>query len=138
MQFELEETPLTEALLDKFDQGFSAQAIESLGLTNRMKRRAFVSNHDGNFVGAITLSTFWGILQIRQLFIEAPYRKQGLGTLLLNRAFTVGKEENCRFAFVETMSFQALPFYQKFGFSLEFTREGYDGGAVLYYLRKAL
>ena len=31
----------------------------------------------------------------------------------------------CPFAFVETMGFQALEFYEKCGFKLEFTRAGY-------------
>jgi GNAT superfamily N-acetyltransferase len=138
MQFNIEETLITEALLKKFDRGFSEHALESIGHPGEVKRRAFVVHTDGLFVGAMTVGILWGTLQIRQLFIESPYRRQGIGTQFINHAFIIGKEEHCRVSFVETMSFQALPFYQKFGFTLEFARHGFDRDAVLYYLRKEL
>lgn len=47
-------------------------------------------------------------------------------------------DKACPFAFVETMSFQALDFYRKMGFELEFTRSGYKHGTAFHYLRKLL
>lgn len=56
----------------------------------------------------------------------------------MQHALEYGKLRGCRFAFVETMSFQAPEFYQKLGFSIDFKREGFDAGASFYYLRKIL
>ena len=53
-------------------------------------------------------------------------------------ALTYGRDNKCSFAFVETMSFQAIGFYQKIGFELEFTRSGYKRDTSFYYLRKSL
>ena len=63
-------------------------------------------------------------------------RGKGVGRKLMEAACEKGVEYGCRFAFVETMSFQALDFYQKFGFVLEYTRKGYDKGVDFHYLRK--
>lgn len=49
-----------------------------------------------------------------------------------------GRSNKCPFAFVATMSFQAREFYEKIGFTLEFTRSGYKHGTSFHYLRKEL
>ncbi len=53
-------------------------------------------------------------------------------------ALEFGKKRGCQFAFVETMSFQALEFYQKNGFAIDFSREGYARNTSFHYLRKDL
>jgi len=57
---------------------------------------------------------------------------------LMKRAFLYGKERGCRFAFLETLSFQAPEFYEKLGFEVELKRDGYDHNTSFYYLRKDL
>jgi ribosomal protein S18 acetylase RimI-like enzyme len=56
----------------------------------------------------------------------------------MESALKYGRGNKCLFAFVETMSFQALDFYRKVGFELEFTRSGYKHRTLFHYLRKAL
>ncbi len=70
--------------------------------------------------------------------MDECYRCQGLGTELMEVAFKFGRENKCPFAFVETMSFQALGFYQKNEFQLDFTRSGYSHGTSFHYLQKKL
>lgn len=36
------------------------------------------------------------------------------------------------------MDWEALPFYQKLGYSVEFIREGYDSDSKFYFLRKPI
>ena len=79
-----------------------------------------------------------GALHVKYVYVDDAYRGQGLATRLIERAFAYGRENKCFFAFVETMSFQALGFYQKMGFQLEFTRPGYAHGTSFHYLRKDL
>ena len=70
------------------------------------------------------------------LYVAEHARGSGLGTALMEQAFSFGKSHNHAFAFVETMSFQALEFYQKMGFFLEYTRTEYAHNASAHYLRK--
>lgn len=50
----------------------------------------------------------------------------------------IARERKCTFATVNTMDWEALPFYQKLGYSIEFVREGYDKASKMYLLRKEL
>jgi len=56
----------------------------------------------------------------------------------MEKALHFAKENGCHFAFVETMQFQALGFYQKLGFELEFSRSGYANDGIFHYLKKNL
>lgn len=56
----------------------------------------------------------------------------------MKRAKEYARDNNVAFCFVETFHFQALGFYQKIGFMLEFTREGYAQRASFHYLSKVI
>ena len=56
----------------------------------------------------------------------------------MEHAFKYGRQEGCRFTFVETMSFQAPEFYEKIGFKIELKRNGYDANTSFYYLIKII
>ena len=71
------------------------------------------------------------------LWITPPLRHQGWGTKLMKEAEKIGKERGVRFVTVNTMDWEALPFYKKLGYSVEFTREGYDKNSKMFMLRKA-
>jgi len=42
------------------------------------------------------------------------------------------------FATVNTMDWEALSFYQKLGYNIEFTREGFEKDSKMFMLRKKL
>jgi hypothetical protein len=54
----------------------------------------------------------------------------------MKQALQYGRKNNCPFAFVETMSFQAKDFYQKLGFKIEFTRTGFAHGTSFHYMKR--
>ena len=49
-----------------------------------------------------------------------------------------GKMKNCSFFTVDTMNFEARPFYENLGYEVEFTCQGYDKNTSSYSLRKEL
>jgi len=63
---------------------------------------------------------------------------EDIARLLMNHAFEFGIKRGYHFAFVETMSFQAPEFYQKMGFTIEFSRPGYAENTTFHYLKKNL
>ena len=136
--FTITQEPYTPELAISTDKGFSQHAFEMTGFQEPIIRTAFIAKENGVFVGCVCPSILWGTLHIRFMFIEAPYRHRGVGTMLMKKALEFGEAHNCSTAFVDTFSFQALGFYQKLGFELEFTRKGFAHGAVQHYLRKDL
>jgi len=137
-QFAIVESPITTELSTMIDEGFRLYGIDATGFDIHLERIAFIAYDGKTFAGAVTAHVLWGTLHIRNMFIDSPYRRQGLGTTLMNKALDYGQEHGCTVAFVDTMSFQALGFYLKLGFVHEFTRTGFVHNTVLYYLKKPL
>lgn len=135
---EVQEQPLTEDLKKQIYAGFSRHAKAMTGHDEKFPSRAFIATDKGSFAGAIVVELFWGALHLKYIYVEDEYRGKGVGSKLIESAVNYGKDNKCPFAFVETMSFQALDFYRKAGFELEFTRRGFKHGTSFHYLRKSL
>ena len=136
--FTVEEGPCTAEMTSHVEAGFAQQGLEATGFYEPILRTAFVAKDGEAFAGCVTANILWKSLHIRFMFIEAKYRGKKLGTTLMNKALEYGRANGCAVAFVDTLSFQALGFYQKLGFELEFTRTGLAHGVVMYHLRKQL
>ena len=78
------------------------------------------------------------MLSFKKAYFSDRFRGREVATQLMEHALVYGQDNKYPFIFVENMSFQALGFYQKMGFKLEFTRSGYKHGTSLHYLRKGL
>lgn len=95
-------------------------------------------NLDRHIIGGATGASVFGNLYVDMLWVAPHVRAQGWGTQVMRQAETIGKERGCCFATVNTMDWQALPFYQKLGYTIEFTREGFEKEAKMFFLRKIL
>jgi ribosomal protein S18 acetylase RimI-like enzyme len=135
---EVKKQSLSEDLKGQIYKGFSRHAIAMTGHDEKFDAVAFVANEKGHFAGAIVVELFWGALHVKYVYVEDEYRGRGVAAQLMEHALTYGRNHKCPFAFVETMNFQALGFYQKTGFEVEFTRSGYKHGTSFHYLRKDL
>jgi len=98
----------------------------------------FLRDDQGSLHGGLNGDILYGGMYISQLFIEDSLRSQGYGSQLMQKAEALAKEKNCNFVSVNTMDFEALEFYKKHGFYIEFSRNGYDKNSVFYFLRKNL
>ncbi len=128
----------SEELKEEIYKGFNRHSLSVIGYEWILDTFAFVAKDDGVLAGVCVVSFFWGVVHIKYLYVTEKYRKKGLGTNLVNQAIKYGLENKCSFALVETMSYQALDFYKKMGFYLEFTQKGFSYGTSLHHLRKEL
>jgi uridine kinase len=137
--FEIKLQSLSNDFKRQIYDGFSRHAIAKIGHDEKFDPVAFIaSNEKSSFIGAVVIELFWGALHVKYVYVEDEYRGCGIATKLMEQALSYGRDNQCPFAFVETMSFQALSFYQKMGFVLEFTRSGYKHGTSFHYLSKNL
>lgn len=98
----------------------------------------FIRDENEKIKGGLNGVIFYGCLHIDQLYIDESLRKQGYGTRLMQSAEKLAKEKHCPFVTVNTMDWEALGFYEKLGYSVEFARHGYAKESVFYFLRKEL
>jgi Predicted acetyltransferase len=125
-----DENILFEGINDDAVQKKNMDRIKSFGI--------FAKNSQGVVLGGATGITMYGNMYVDMLWVEEELRHHGLGKKLMIEAEKIGRQRNCTFATVNTMDWEALTFYQKLGYEIEFTREGYDKDSKMYMLRKSL
>lgn len=139
MGFQIKQNIFTNEIKKKIFHRFKDQAVEAVGFNGLSDETiSFEVFNQNKLIGAIVVQIFWEQLHIKYLFVEKKSRGQGIATQLMKHVLEFAKKRGCHFAFVETMSFQALEFYSKLGFTIDFSREGYARNTTFYYLRKDL
>ena len=98
----------------------------------------FLRDARGAVAGGLTGGTFWGWLHIELLWLPEDARRQGLGTRVMAAAEDEARRRGCRHVFVDTISFQALPFYLKLGYTQWGQLDDFPAGHTRYFLQKAL
>ncbi len=135
---EIREVEASEKRKNKVDQGLIQDAKEKINYDGEIHNFSFAAFFEEEEVAAILGKMFFGALHLENLHVKAECQRQGIGKMLMHSALDYAKKRACKVVFLETFNFQALPFYQKLGFSLEFSREGYKNGCVFHYLKKEL
>lgn len=78
-------------------------------------------------------------LSIDYLWVSDTVRGRGVGSQLIQTAEDTARQKGCLHALVDTISFQALPFYQKQGYQLKTTLDDFPlAGMARHYLTKVL
>ncbi|RXJ74072.1 biphenyl 2,3-dioxygenase [Veronia nyctiphanis] len=78
-------------------------------------------------------------IKIEYVWVDDASRGKGIGGKLLEELENVGRQKGCKRALVDTLSFQALPFYQKQGYVKQMSLEDYPVDDMqLHFLTKSL
>lgn len=112
----------------------SKTGIKELGRTIQI----FIRNKENRVVGGATGQVFGGWLYISLLWVEESVRSRGHGTRLLRTIENEAIKLGCRYAHLDTYSFEAKPFYEKHGYTLFATLDNYPKGHSKHFLKKAL
>lgn len=78
----------------------------------------FLRREDGSIAGGLLGDMYWGWLSINILWVDESLRRRGYGEKLLMMAEEEARKKGCRAIHLDTMSFQAKPFYEKFGYTV--------------------
>jgi hypothetical protein len=93
-------------------------------------------------LAGLTGETFGNWLCIQFLFVSKQFRVKGIRSKLLEAAEKEAMRRGCKYAFVDTFSFQALAFYKKHGYREVFSLEEYpyrmNCGAKYEIMQKAV
>ena len=87
--------------------------------------------------GAVGHGSFdWVFVEL--LFVPENLRRQGWGTILIERIEAFARDHKLTGVWLDTFSFQARPFYEKLGYSVFGTLDGHPIGASRHFLSKRL
>jgi GNAT superfamily N-acetyltransferase len=98
----------------------------------------FVRDDQGTIVGGLLGLTYWRWLHVEILWISEELRHQGYGQKLLLMAEQEAIARGCFHAHLDTMSFQARPFYEKLGYTVFGVLDDLPPGHTRYFLKKTL
>jgi ribosomal protein S18 acetylase RimI-like enzyme len=98
----------------------------------------FARDRDECLVGGIFAYVNWNWLSINLVWLSPELRGSGLGERLLETVEAAGIERGCRQAHLDTMSYQARPFYERHGYEVFATLDDYPEGGQRFFMRKRL
>ena len=100
----------------------------------------FIAARDeaGAVRGGLVGATYLGWLSVQMVSLDESLRGRGHGAALMKLAEEEAVRRGCPRVFLETLSFQALPFYEKLGYQVHGKLEGFPPGGARYALIKML
>ena len=98
----------------------------------------FLKDERGAVLGGALGHIWGGWLYIEALWVAEPFRGQGYGGKLLRAAEDEARGQGCYGVFLTTFSFQAKPFYEKFGYEVLADIPDYPKGHSHHVLKKEL
>ena len=98
----------------------------------------FLLDENENVRGGILGEICWNWLEIHTLMVDEDVRGLGYGTKLLVEMEQIAIESECDFIKVDTLSFQALDFYQDNGYTVYGTLDNVGREFKHFYLKKDL
>jgi GNAT superfamily N-acetyltransferase len=136
-QLALEDAPRPEDV-DVIHSGLQAYNLRRAVPSDYSALTVMVRDADGAVAGGLLGGTFWGWLHVDILWLHERARGQGLGRRLLRLAEDEARRRGCHHVFLDTMSFQALPFYLKQGYSVWGELPDFPIGHTRHFVQKAL
>ena len=105
---------------------------DCLGLT------IFLRDTENNVVGGLLGETYWGWLYVEFMWIEESLRKRGYGRELLATAEQEAITRGCSAAYLDTFSFQALKFYERYGYEVFGILDDFPPPHKRFFMKKSL
>ncbi len=100
--------------------------------------RIFLHDQAKNTVGGIAADIFGGWAYISLFWVDEKHRDRGFGTELLRRLEAEAIQVGCKYAHLDTYSFEAKPFYERAGYEVFAKLDDYPEGHCKYFLKKTL
>ena len=99
-----------------------------------------VARDDTNeIVGGLIAATCMSWLKVEIMAVREGHRRQGIGALILNAAEAEARLRGCKYAFLDTMDYQAPDFYRTCGYEVMGSISDWDShGHTKFYFTKQL
>nr|WP_319489856.1 GNAT family N-acetyltransferase [uncultured Caproiciproducens sp.] len=98
----------------------------------------YLQDETGKKVAGLIGDTHGYWLSVKFLWVSEELRGQNIGSQILKQAEETAKERGCKYAFLDTFSFQAPTFYKKYGYKEVFVLEEYPVTGKRHYFTKTL
>lgn len=97
-----------------------------------------VTDDEQQWAGGISAEVYWNWLEINDFWLRKDFRKQGLGSRLLQKTEELAREKGATKALLTTFEFQARSFYEAKGYEVVGEIKDYPPGSSYYTMVKSL
>ena len=127
-----------EAAWGKIGQGVHEYNMQEAGDLNFHRICFVLQNPQGEIVGGVIGEIYWEWFNLDLMWIQEDLRGNGYGEKLLNAVEKEAKQKGAKQVFLDTFSFQAPGFYQKYGYQVFGELPDFPPGHQRFYLTKEL
>ena len=118
--------------------GISEYNNQQAGADNAQRICFVLQSPDGEAVGGVTGVVYWDWFSLDLMLIQEEYRGRGYGRQLLTLAEEEARKRGATKVHLDTFSFQAPGFYEKYGYEAFGQLDDFPAGHQRIYMRKAL
>jgi GNAT superfamily N-acetyltransferase len=137
MKIEILDNP-EPALIEYLDKKIAEFNWANWEVSERRHLAVQVKNDNGDVVAGAAARTFGDWLLLDTLWVSEAMRGQQLGSKILMEIETSAKQRGCIKCLLNTLNFQAMPFYQKHGYTTQWVQQGYPKTGCKYFMVKIL
>jgi len=137
MKVEILENPGPE-IIQFLDQKIADFNWSQWEVSERKHLAVQITDKNGNTLAGAAGRTFGNWLMINTLWVSDELRGQKIGSQILEAIESAGKARGCHKCLLDTLNFQAMPFYEKHGYETQWIQEDYPQTGCKYFMVKEL
>ena len=137
MNIEVIESPTAE-LAQFFEKKIEEFNLERWEIKEKKPLAITVRNDQGDIVAGAAGKTFGNWLLLDNLWVDQSLRGQNMGSQILERLEAAARARGCKFVLLDTLGFQARPFYERLGYKVQWVQEQYPLEGCKYFMTKDL
>ncbi|MDE8603387.1 GNAT family N-acetyltransferase [Marinomonas sp. RSW2] len=137
MNIEVLENP-DQALIDYLNKKIDDFNWANWEVNERVPLAVQIKSEQGEVIAGAAARTFGDWLLLDTLWVSDELRGQNIGSDILKEIEASGKKRGCIKCLLNTLNFQAMPFYEKYGYKTEWVQQGYPKTGCKYFMVKEL
>lgn len=137
MNIEVLDNPDKE-VIDYLDKKIADFNWANWEVNERLPLAVQIKNDQGEIIAGAAARTFGDWLLLSTLWVSDELRGQNVGSDILKKIEAAGKKRGCVKCLLDTLNFQAMPFYEKHGYKTQWVQEGYPKSGCKYFMVKKL
>lgn len=127
-----------QSLVDFLDQKIKDMNWQHWEVNERLPLAVQIKDEVGEVIAGAAGRTFGDWLLLDTLWVSEVLRGQEVGSRLLGAMEEAARSRGCHQVWLETLSFQARPFYEKQGYKVHSVQENYPRTSCQYFMTKTL
>ena len=133
----IDDAPKSEDM-QALSAGLTEHALPWTGAPGFRPVAVFLRDDAGGLAGGVWGYINWNWLQIGLVWLSEELRGDGYGRRRIGEMERLGRERGCRYAHLDTFSYQARPFYERLGYEVFTELDDYPAGHRRYFMKKVL